>query len=329
MELSKTLREVIQCSPSLFPFDFSPDSTELQCVRLSEADYAGASFLDRRLLRSDILKAQIPWPEVQAAAAGLPMRCHFIFHISHVGSTLLSRLLGLHPAIFSLREPALLRKVAKGEYADRLETLLALWSRTFRRGQISVIKATSFVSQHACTLMSQVPQSRAILMYIPLATFLPALLDGAMSDIETEAASRLKRIQRQGLLLDQRVENLSPGERVAMSWLAEMQSLEKISQEFGDRVFWLDFDKFLERQADLLNKAFQHFGMSGDVAEYLSGPVMRRYAKRPEARYDSDVRRRLLERGKQQFAEEIARGHAWLERAGIEIAALPRLHHLV
>src|SRR5262245_55619754 len=90
--------------------DSRSDTVEL--VRLTKAAYAAASFLDSRLLTHGVPSGWGPWPELRDAAGGLCERCHFIFHISHVGSTLLSRLLGQHPALFSLREPAILRNLA-------------------------------------------------------------------------------------------------------------------------------------------------------------------------------------------------------------------------
>ena len=135
-----------------------------------------------------------PWADVRDAAKGLPVRCHFIFHISHVGSTLLSRLLGQHPGLFSLREPAILRVLAdrfaaldqstfpqdRAEMDEQLTVFLALWSRTFEREQTTLIKATSFVGEMAELLMHRIADSRSILMFVSPRTFLLALLDGAM-----------------------------------------------------------------------------------------------------------------------------------------------------
>lgn len=296
---------------------------------MSESNYQAASFLDHRALLPGMPCALVPWPELQLAARGLESHCHFIFHISHAGSTLISRLLGLHPSILSLREPAILRLLGRGEFTDRLDALLALWSRTFHSHQRAVIKATSFVSEIGGSLLERVPNSRAILVYVPAATFLPALLDGAMSDIRKEAHARLARIQKRGYLSEVTSDNLSPGELVAMSWLAEMLALREISTRFPDRVLWMNFDQFLCQPERQLHRAFEHIGLSADVASYLSGPTMQRYAKRPEARYDSVLRERLLEQGRTRHAGEIRNGIAWLQRiaaSSLDVDQLARLH---
>ena len=168
-------RHLLTASPALYPIAVDPHGDLVQLIHVRRADYRSASFLDSRLLAPDTLSAWRPWVEVRRAAAGLAERCHFIFHISHAGSTLLSRLLGHHPNLFSLREPALLRYLAdihltlghpscpwsRTEFDDRLAVYLALWSRTFEPSQTALIKATSFVSEMSEHLMERVGDSRA------------------------------------------------------------------------------------------------------------------------------------------------------------------------
>src|SRR4051812_37836226 len=105
----------LERSPELFPLSLDVKTDLVNLVRLTEADYARASFLDDRALDRQTARRQLPVGELEAAVAdtGLGENCSFIFHIGHVGSTLLSRLLGGHPAVFALREPAILRSLAQ------------------------------------------------------------------------------------------------------------------------------------------------------------------------------------------------------------------------
>src|SRR5579863_212414 len=128
--------ESLTPSPELFPVAFDPQTGSVAFTRLTEADYAGASFLDGRLLAAHPAVRNLAWSEVAAAVATARMAEHvdFVFHIGHVGSTLLSRLLGRHPAIFCLREPEILRTLALMRVEDRENRagiLLTLLSRTF------------------------------------------------------------------------------------------------------------------------------------------------------------------------------------------------------
>ncbi len=315
MTIPTTLREALADSPALFPLNLDPTGNLVQLVNLAQVDYEAASFLDGRLLGQGMRHALVPWSELQSAAAFLPKRCNFIFHISHAGSTLLSRLLGSHAACFSVREPGILRLLGQGAYLDRLDAFLGLWSRTFQSEQTALIKATSFVSEIAVTLLSTVPNSRGLLMYVQPETFLPALLDGAMSDITSQAEPRLQRLHRRGLLTGLRLSEMSPGECVAMSWLTEMVSLAEAAKWSPEKTLWLDFDDFLSQPELHLQTSFEHFGIHTAVASLISGPMMQRYAKKPEVNYDASFRSKLLAQSHQKFSDEISRGLAWLELA--------------
>jgi len=288
----------------------------VQFINLNELGYQSISFLDNRILQPDTPTAVIPWSELKEAANVLPMRCDFIFHISHAGSTLYSRLLAAHHAILSLREPGIFRTLGQWNHLDHLPTFLRLWSRTFRPTQTALIKATSFVSEIGPQILASVPDAKAILMYVPAATFLRALLDGSMSDIESQAEARLQRIQEQGLLFDTAISQLSPGECVAMSWLAEMLSLSRIATQFPNRTLWVNFDAFLESPKTMLTDAFAHIGIETDVTPILQGDIMGRYAKKPEVNYNAKFRLQLLERANELYGLEIERGLAWLDARG-------------
>jgi hypothetical protein len=333
---------LLTSSPALYPVAVDPRADAVRFIRLTQAQYAEASFLDVRLLAPGVPSAWGPWAEVRAAAAGLPLRCHFVFHISHVGSTLLSRLLGHHPALFSLREPAVLRDLAdvdftldrpgcpwdRAEFDDRLSVYLALWSRTFGEGQTAVIKATSFVAELSSQLMGRVAGSQSVFMFVPPLTFLKSLLDGAMSDITAAAGRRLERLHRRLGAPHWRLAELSSGECVAMSWLSEMFALCATAARFPDRVFWIDFDRFLGAPEPGLEEALRHLGAgdAGDAArEILSGPTMGRYAKAPERRFDARAREQLLRRSEERHAAEVRKGMGWLDRA----AATPAVREVL
>jgi hypothetical protein len=331
-----TFTDALTASPLLYPLGLDLGTDAVTLVRMTAADYAAASFLDARMLPPGHQFARMPWKDVREAAAGLTARCHFIFHISHVGSTLVSRLLGQHPAFFSLREPAILRQLAdvfpnlgepnfpwsRPEFETRLGLFLAIWSRTFDRTQTAVIKATSFVSEMAEHLMDRVATARSIFMFVAPPIFLSALLGGAMSDIKSMTDKRLIRLQRRLGGQHWRLLDLSPGECVAMSWVSEMAALCAAADRFPDRVLWMDFDCFLTTPADGFKAALHHFGAADDsAATILAGPTMRQYAKAPAYGFDASHRRQLLNQAEQQHALEIRRGLDWLARAA-EIPAL-------
>src|SRR6058998_3759530 len=109
------------------------------------------SFLDRRLLHQSMDAQLVPWPEIEEAMEGdLRRDARWIFHIGHVGSTLVSRLLGELDGVLAIREPRLLRDLALSppEVRERyVAPVPKLMSRTFASEEIACVKATSFASE--------------------------------------------------------------------------------------------------------------------------------------------------------------------------------------
>ncbi len=153
--------------------------------------------------------------------------------------------------------------------------------------------------------------SKAILIYVPLETFLPTMLDGAMSDIHSEAGSRLQRLRSRGRLSEVVLSSLSPGECVAMSWYSEMVAMQSVARKFPDRTLWFNFDDFLVDPERHLGRAFLHLGVHVEPHSILASPIMKQYAKKPEVRYDSSFRSKLLAEAREKYVEEISRGLAW------------------
>lgn len=320
--VKENLRREILSSPCLFPMDRSPDGELVHFIRLTEGDYHRASFMDQRML-DDANKAggafksgNVPWSLMAPWLQELPVRCDFIFHVSHAGSTLLSRILGEHPDCFAVREPWVLRSLVEPEAGDQVRGFLALWSRTFRPNQRSVIKATSFVSQIGTSLMQIASGSKAILMYVPAETFLASVLDGSMGDIDSSAEKRLDRLRKNAAIEHIALSQLSPGERAAMSWYAEMESLRSLQRTFPERTLLLDFDQFLTARESHIQSAAKFLGLVGHESEMLTNPFTNRYAKKIEVSYDAEFRFQLLAKSKEKNAKEMERGLGWLQAIG-------------
>ena len=200
------IRESLARSPQMFPHLLEPRSDSVSFVDLTRAEYEKASFLDGRILTPQTRVRTLPWRDVAEAveSAGLKERCGLIFHIGHVGSTLLSRLIGAHPGAFALREPGVLRTFAQimsepasltgawsGDDAERrMSGMLKLFSRTFEGGQLAVIKATSFVSELSEALLARSSRPRAVLMYVSPESYIATILGGPNSREEAKSWHR-------------------------------------------------------------------------------------------------------------------------------------------
>jgi hypothetical protein len=315
--------------PAWFPFFLDLPTDTLTLVRLDEAALRAASFLDQRALAPTTERRQVPWAAAATAVAAAGARdVQYIFHIGHVGSTLLSRLLGELPGLLALREPLLLRGFAEaladgrwgsGE-AARLDALAALLSRRFRPGQRALVKATSFTSEIANRLVP--PGSKALFLRVRPRAYIETILGGDASrqELAILTPSRIARLARRcpGLILAH--DRLSEADKAAIAWACETTSLARSAAALGpDRVLWIDFDDFLERPAERLHEAAAFLGEPLGTAEadaLVRGPLMRRYSKALEYDYSPALRREVLADARRRFEGEIAAALAGLERLG-------------
>ena len=134
-----------------------PAAGQVRLIAMDRDSYRAASFLDDRMLQQPVDAQLVPWPDVEAAVSGeMRSDARWIFHIGHVGSTLVSRLLGELPGVLGVREPRLLRDVASipPEVRKRyIAQVPKLMSRTFAADEMACVKATSFVSEIAPELV--------------------------------------------------------------------------------------------------------------------------------------------------------------------------------
>jgi hypothetical protein len=331
-------------SPQLFPYSMDLASDSVSFIHLAKADYEKASFLDPRVLNSQTRARSLPWAEIARAidAAQLKEHLGFIFHIGHVGSTLLSRLIGAHSCAFSLREPLLLRGFAQLEnepgqapaawgsdgFEARLSSTLQLFSRTFEERELPVVKASSFVSELSETLLSRASSPKAIMMFVSPESYIATILGGPNSRQEAKVLTpgRLQRLQRRVGCEPWRAERLSEGETLALAWACEMSALAQAAESSAERLLHVDFDQFLINPSSLLD-ILRHFDIDATAAEaqaILEGPDMRRYSKAPEYAYDAALRRQVLQQARALHAAEIRRGLAWLDDAAKKWPAIAR-----
>lgn len=300
---------------------------------LSEADYRRSSFLDQRILTPERPRQWVKWDDLAELTGLPPGDAQFIFHVGHVGSTLVSRLLGELPTVLAVREPLLLRAFAEvsrirhrpespwppDDFNARLDVALSWLSRSFRRGQRAVVKATSFVNEVAPQILS--PGRKALFIGTRAQTYLETIMAGeaSLQELAAMSGSRLARLHDR--LGDEawRLWRLSTGERAAMAWACETSALEQAfeASEPAD-ICWLDFDAFLDAPAEQLVRAASHLGHALDAqgaASLVDGPIMRTYSKAPEHPYSPALRRQVLAGARRDHREELRRGQAWLEEA--------------
>jgi len=299
-------------SPALYPLAFDPARDALMFVRMDEAAYRAASFLDERLnMRGEWVAAAAV---EQAMARSRDVRkLHFIFHAGHVGSTLLSRLLDEAGGVLSLREPLPLRVIAEHFSPARLELLLRLWERGFENTRAVVLKATSSTQRLATTLLAKRPHARAVMLNVGAESYLATMLAGGNSaaDLNAQGAERMRRLS--AMLASPPPRPGSLGELIAMSWAAERLTQIHAAQALGERVIAVDFDAMLEDVRATVARVLAHFGIVAPASGKTYGEILARYSKAPEHAYSPSLRKDLLAQARDNFGPEIREALVWLD----------------
>jgi hypothetical protein len=306
-----------------------PSAGMARLVAMDRQSYRAASFLDDRMLQQPVDSQVLPWIEIEGAVTdNLRSDARWIFHIGHVGSTLLSRLLGELDGVLGVREPRLLRDLALSPPPVRASYIGAvprLMSRAFGEDEAACVKATSWVSEIAPELVP--PGERALFMVATPRNYIATILAGENSVKEQRmlAATRAQRLSR-------RVSTLGAAHNdaglAAVAWACEITSLEDAADAMPDRkIAWLDFDQMLSDIPEALRLAAHHFGFQADEAQLqalATGPLISRYSKALEYDYSPALRRELIEESERLHGAEIESALAMLRFAAEKSPLLAR-----
>lgn len=312
-------------------------------AKFDEAGYRRASFLDQRAFPQQTMAAWLTLQDIRQRTEQLRVPApHGIFHVSHCGSTLVSRLLAELPGCLPVREPlvALVLAQEKRElprptarldeagWSALLEAGLRTLSRVYRPQERAMLKFTSACSNLLPDFLGRAPESRALLLHADLETWLAVMLRGPDVRVNGRfyAQSWLKDLHVLTGRTDVRLAPLDDAAMFAVNWLTGMLHFERARQAHGDRAQRLDFAEFLASPAAELERLARLFGLDASrAATVVSGPLMSSYSKRPNERFDAAARAKEMERSRAQFGVEIKAGMAYAERLCRETGELAPL----
>ena len=308
-------------------YAFDAPGNRAWVLHFEAGDYRRASFLDRRSLgRRDISGWVLDRAELDALLPpSPPLRdVHWLFHIGHCGSSLVSRLLDLVPGVLGLREPLPLLSLAHGREDPAVASwegpVLGLLARGFADTQAVIVKPTSIVTSMADRLLAGTGQ--ACLLWVDLQTWLATMLRDA-GLIDGVLSTEPLRLARQPALPPAD----TPGARLARAWLVEQLRWRALSAEpaLSGRLIDLDFAQVLRDPAPAVARLATHYGLQvpADWAQRIkASELLSRYAKDGGAHFDANARRRELDAAARQHAGGIADGMAWA-RAALEAVGDP------
>lgn len=309
---------------------------EAEVIDMTRASYEQSSFLDHRLVAPEGAQRRlVSFAELyQKVPAVEDCETRFIFHISHVGSTLISRAVGVAPNVLSLREPILLRwlsdirgalaypesRYTTAGYARALRTALGLLARKIDPADIVVVKASSFTNNLAEDILTLQPKSVAVGVYSCFEPFAANVLKGrgAWSDMVAQAPGRMKRLHAMLGRQPWQLAFMSTGELVALNWLTEMMTLARAGQRYPARFKWVNFDTFLSPAEPNVAAIAADLNVGWSKKADLNlqqKKVFSTYSKNTSENFDSASRDKIIADARQRSAVEIGKGLDWLKRA--------------
>jgi hypothetical protein len=341
------LMELLPTDPHLYVEKIDLGGAGRWQIALADSeDFRKSIFLDNRiklvsskkwvLSNRDILQPSFP--------PNTAKNINYIFHISHVGSTLISRLLGEVDHIHSLREPVVLRnlsgfcneihlpesRISPRLFNTALSRTLFLLTRRFRDTDIPVIKSTSYANVLADQILASKPSPQSLMVFCTLENYLPVILKGSSGwrDIVDQSQSRIKRLYRMLNEAPWSLYGLSPGELIAMSWLSEMLTLWLACKNHPSQVLWIDFDDFLTKTDDYLQKINTHLDLKYSDQDYgvvLNSGLLMKYSK-GEHQFGPEDRIKELDQVREKSQVEIKKGLDWLTNSA---ARYPIVHEVM
>ena len=290
-----------------------PAEGMVRLIAMDPDGYRAASFLDDRILQVPVDAQIVSWPLVEEAITDtVRSDARWIFHIGHVGSTLVSRL---------LRDLALTPADVRSRYIAPAPRLM---SRTFAEAEVACVKATSFASEIAPELVP--PGERALFMYASPHNYVASILAGenSVEELHLLAGRRSQRLNARGIYLPTQ----NDAGLAAAAWATEAAALEAAAEAMPDRqIAWADFDAMLGDMPAELARIAGFFGFDpkdGEIASITSGPVMNRYSKAPEYDYSATVRRELIGEATERHRRDIDAALAMLRSAAEKSPLLAR-----
>jgi len=334
--------------PAWYLRDVEPTRGQAIFSPLDEARYQDSIVLDNGIKRAGPRDLVVDLDGLLRLAHKLnlpPRPIHYIFHIGHCGSTLMSTILGGLDGFLALREPPMLMGLARsmrhlGEtgfpisrerWEQLLQLALGLLGRTWRPTQTALVKPTSHAGNLIPLLMACTGRERALLLHVGLETYLTTMLRAEVRR-ETMLFARDFRLRDFVTLMPEMpdsVEAYRPGELAAMSWLLHARELAAVMDAgaLNKRTLGLDFDRFLADPEPSLRQVCEFFSQPADDAtlQRLLAIHGKRSAKDPGRSYDHARRKADLSAASKTYAEEISAGLRWAERIETEGGPFSRL----
>ncbi|WP_293971655.1 hypothetical protein [Sphingopyxis sp.] len=311
---------------------YDPGHDAFHFRRVSRDRRAAVPFLTDLHLGEENAPAILRRSDCRAAASDARAPLHFLFHSAYCASTMLAQLLDQPGVATSLSEPVLLndmvgwrrRGAALGDHARAMDDALALLGRSFAPAEAVVIKPSNVFNPLARGAMTLRPDSRAILLYAPLRTFLLSvarkglwcrlwcreLLEGYLADGFVQLGFEPRDYFRQSDL-----------QVAAIGWLAQQQAFAALLAWAPDRIATIDSETLTRDLVAVAAAAMEHLRLTADPKKLAAHPAIGRNSK-SGSDFAPGERQRDMAAAEASYGEEIEQVVGWAEVVG-EQAGIP------
>jgi hypothetical protein len=326
--------------PDVFPLEFVKDRLDL--VPMTRETYYRSIFTDRgRIVPAAGRGWQAGIDSIldEFERRGAPQApLHFVFHVAHCGSTLLSRAMDIPGRSLVIREPFVLRQIGADKarsgappgplWRRCLALSVALLGRRFSPDETVIVKANVPVNFLIDELMTLHAGSSGILLYASLERYLLAVLKTPMHRRWVDNVTSQLAAGIAAALAPEPIDlaALTTPERAASLWLAQMRNYRDALHRHA-RLRSLDCEQLFARPGDVLEAALEQAGAVADpcrIEEIVGGELFRRHAKDPGRPFDAGRREAEMEALARALAPELDRGVQFVDRiGGDDVVALP------
>lgn len=316
--------------PNWLPTGFGPNKT-IVFQKFEQGGIADSTFLDSRAKGITKLKVQIAATQILPYAKGIKSETvvNELFHISHVGSTLLAKVVQSVPASISYREPTIFKDMTNRYYdfhsganaflAKEMPLLLGAIYALFQRGEFEHI----FIKQTSGNLILPVKMAaksgfslhkREAFLYTSAKDFISHAVksQGAVADSVSGAPRRVGYFNR--LCTFRRIElaDLKPLEKVALIWLTEMQKLNLRSNLSGVNNA-INFDACIRNGGKevMVDTLCQAFDLDEHRDTLMQSPAWESNSKHDEP-FELATRTQILDKNYLAHKIDIEKAITWL-----------------
>ena len=286
--------EKIVRNPEWFPYRYDPSNDAVQYIRINRQAHRAAAFLRDEFLPTSSSPLPLGRAESLAALDGQPAPVHFIFHSAYCCSTLLARAFDAPGVSMGLKEPLILndmvgwndRGADRGKIAMVLDHSLRLLARPFAPGEATIIKPSNIANGFIDAMLMLRPQSRALLLYAPLSTYLPSIAKKGLWGrlwVRTLLISLIKEQRIDLGFKDEQYLELSDLQVAAIGWIAQQAQFHDLVRRYGvERIATLNSEALLAfpREAmAALNRLFGTGMSDKQIDDIVAGPAFRENSK--------------------------------------------------